>query len=168
MPEFDLTYSFEGGLEGWAPIGVDLSDPTVTWGIQTNGDVVSTGSRAVRFALDNTNGKGKIWIEREFEVEAERAYDVTITFDLASADSGDPWRILAGAHGAPPVTAAELTVQDATATADQYEWTERNYTVRAMSDQDGAIYVVIGLWGTSAEDRTYYVDNVRLVFTRTN
>lgn len=168
VPEFDLTYSFEGGLEGWVPAGVDLSGPTVMWSIETSADFVSTGSQAIRFVLDNTNGKGKIWIEREFEVEAERAYDVRITFDLASADSGDPWRILAGAHGAPPVTAAELTVQDATATADQHEWTERSYTVRATSDEDGAVYVVLGFWGTSAENRTYYLDNVRLVFTRSN
>jgi len=168
VAEFDLTYSFENGLEGWLPSGADLSDPAVTWSIDTSGDVASTGSSAARFTLDNTNGHGKIWLEREFDVAPERAYDVQITFDLASNESGDAWRVLAGAHDAAPTTAAELPVQDATAPGDGYQWTERSYTVRATSDDEGALFVLLGLWGTSQEARTYYVDNVHLVLSRVN
>ena len=168
VAEFDLTYSFESGLEGWLPNGVDLADPLVPWSIDTSGDVVSTGAGAARFAMDNANGRGKIWLEQEYEVEPERAYDVQIMFDLASAESGDAWRVLAGAHDASPTTAEELTVQDATTAGDGYEWTERSYTVRATSDEEGLMVVVLGLWGTSAESRTYYVDNVHLVMTRAN
>lgn len=168
VAELDLSYSFESGLEAWVPNSADLSGPGATWSIDTSSDVTSVGSGAARFMLDNANGDGKIWLEREFELTAERTYDVQITFDLASAESGSPWRVLAGAHDASPSSAAQLTVQDATTPGNGYEWTERSYTVQAAPDDEGLVVVVLGLWGTSEESRTYYVDNVHLVFNRAN
>lgn len=168
VAELDLSYSFESGLEAWVPNSADVSGPGVTWSIDTSSDVTSVGSGAARFRLDNAEGDGKIWLERAFEVAPETAYEVQITFDLASAESGNPWRVLAGAHDASPSSAAQLTVQDATTAGTGYEWTERSYTVRATSTAAGRIVVVLGLWGTSEESRTYYVDNVHLVFTRSN
>jgi hypothetical protein len=38
--------------------------------------------------------------------------------------------------------------------------------MRAVSDPGGRIHIVIGVWGTWETPRTYYVDNVRLLFTR--
>ena len=30
------------------------------------------------------------------------------------------------------------------------------------------LYVLMGIWGTSVDQRTYYLDNARLLFTRTD
>jgi hypothetical protein len=45
-------------------------------------------------------------------------------------------------------------------------WLSKSYRVSASSGADGRMTVVIGLWGTSEGARSYYIDNVRLLFTR--
>jgi len=172
VPEFDVTYSFEAGLEGWFGNGVDLADPSVTWSVGTSSEVASSGASAARLYVDNTNGMAKVWIEQAEAVEPSVAYDVDISFDFGTADFGEVnlWRILAGAHSASPGTAAALTVQDATGNGSSsdvgVQWLQKSYRTRAVSDPGGRIHIVIGVWGTWETSRTYYVDNVRLLFTR--
>lgn len=172
VPEFDVTYSFEAGLEGWFGNGVDLADPSVTWSVEASSELASSGAIAARLYIDNTNGMAKVWIERAEAVEPSVAYDVDISFDFGTADFGEVnlWRILAGAHSASPGTAAALTVQDATGNGSAsdvgVQWLQKSYRMRAVSDPGGRIHIVIGVWGTWETPRTYYVDNVRLLFTR--
>ncbi len=171
VPEFDLSYSFEGSLEQWYANGVDLSDPPVTWSVAQSNAEASLGSGSAELVLENANGRAKIWLERVFEVEPDREYDIEISFDFGSAD-GDaitPWRIIAGASTSAPESASDLTIQDATSQAQpgpNIEFGERRYTVRAAGDEEGRIYVALGVWGTTAAFRTYFIDNVRLLFTR--
>lgn len=171
-PEFDLSYSFESGLEQWSGDGVDLFDPIVTWSAERTGQQASLGGSSVQLSLDNANGVAKIWIERGFTVDPSRSYNVDISFDIGTADSGqaDSWRLLAGAHTSPPDIASELTVQDATGngavSGTGLVWLSKSYRVSASSGADGRMTVVIGLWGTSEGARSYYIDNVRLLFTR--
>lgn len=167
LPEFDLAYSFDGSMEQWVTGGLDLGDPEDAWNIGVATDVVSSGSGSVRLSLDNANGMGKIWIIRQFEVEAGREYDIEIHLDVAAADAADPWRVLASAHTEPPVRAEDLSVQDAAGTGDGgYAWETRTYTVRGTADDEGTLYVLLGVWGTTPDARAYYLDNVRLVFFR--
>ena len=150
VPEFDVTYSFEAGLEGWFGNGVDLADPSVTWSVEASSELASSGAIAARLYIDNTNGMAKVWIERAEAVEPSVAYDVDISFDFG--------------------TAAALTVQDATGNGSAsdvgVQWLQKSYRMRAVSDPGGRIHIVIGVWGTWETLRTYYVDNVRLLFTR--
>ena len=87
-PEFDLSYSFESGLEQWSGDGVDLFDPIVTWSAERTGQQASVGGSSVQLSLDNANGVAKIWIERGFTVDPSRAYNVDMSFDIGTADSG--------------------------------------------------------------------------------
>ena len=43
---------------------------------------------------------------------------------------------------------------------------QKNYTLRATADEEGHIYLVVGVWGTSLGARGYFVDNVHVFFTR--
>ena len=43
---------------------------------------------------------------------------------------------------------------------------QKNYTLRATADEEGHIYLVVGVWGTSLGARGYFVDNVHILFTR--
>ncbi len=165
MPEVDLTYSFESGLDGWTPAGIDLGE-AAAWVIESSGESASTGARAVRFALQNAGGGPKIWMERGFSVTPGQSYDVSISLDLAASGAGEGWRMLAGAHAQAPSTAADLTVQDAVTPTATPQWEERSYTVRATANPEGELVVAIGFWATSVGSRTHYVDNVRLRFTQ--
>ena len=172
VPEFDLSYSFEGGLEGWFGNGVDLTDPIVTWSVQASNEQSSHGGSSARLYVDNANGMAKVWMERAAVVGASVEYDVDISFDFGTADFGEVnlWRILAGAHTGSPGTAAALEVQDATgngsASSVGVQWLQKSYRVQAVSDPGGHIQIVVGVWGTWQTPRTYYIDNVRLLFTR--
>lgn len=172
VPAYDLIDSFESGLGDWTAEGVDLDNPTVAWSVAGSTEEASTGSHSVKLTLDNVNGAGKIWIERELEVDSAQAYDVTISFDLGTADYGtvNLWKVIAGAHTAPPETAAELTFRDDTGNGADSDagvrWVSKSYTVHTRSDDDGHLYVVVGVWGTHETARSYYLDNVHLQLTQ--
>lgn len=171
VPEFEMSFSFEAGLGAWIPGGFDLLAPPVVWSASTSSEEASAGDRSVRFNLDNLNGQAKIWIFREFEVAPHQRYDLDISFDLATADaSTDAWQVIAGAHTAPPESSAELSVRDATAADGSLggvlEWVRKEYAVDAQADEEGMLYIVVGVWGTGPGARTYYVDDLRLVLTR--
>jgi len=172
VPEFDITDSFESGLGQWTAQAIDLGEPAGTWSIQGTTEEASAGMHSVQLTLDNVSSAGKVWIERELDAAPTQAYDVDISFDLASADFGtlDLWTVIAGAYPAPPRAADELTFQDDTgngaSTDDGYHWVSKSYTVHARSDEEGHLSVTIGVWGTSETARSYYLDNVRLQLTR--
>jgi hypothetical protein len=116
----------------------------------------------------------KVWTERAVNVALSVAYDVDISFDFGTADLGEAnlCRILSGAHINSPGTAAALTVQDATGNGSAsdvgVQRLHKSYNVRASSDAGGRMQIVIGVWGTWETPRTYYIDNVRLLFTQTS
>jgi hypothetical protein len=173
VPEFDITDSFESGLGQWTPEALDLGEPPGAWSVQGSTEEASAGTHSVELTLDNVSDAGKVWIERDLEVAPAQAYEVEISFDLASADFGtlNLWTVIAGAHTAPPQAADELIFQDDTgngaSTDDGYHWVSKRYTVHAQSDEEGHLHVTLGVWGTSETARTYYFDNVRLQLTRT-
>ena len=134
--------------------------------------MVHSGAGAAALALDNTNATAKVWMEKVFEVQPGRAHDIELSFDVGSADwaGAEEWRLLAGAHTESPQTAAELTIQDASgngsATDDGVVFLEKRYSMRATADEEGRLFLAIGLWGTTMGSRTYFVDNVHVLFTR--
>jgi len=170
VPEFDFAYSFENDLEGWYGSGVDLGTPAVEWSMTRSSEHSSLGSASAALTLDNASGAAKVWLEREFDVQPERAYDIQLSFDLGTSDhSGtEPWRVLAGAHTTPPTEAADLAIQDPTSSGagSGVTFVQKNYTLRATADEEGHIYLVVGVWGTSLGARGYFVDNVHVFFTR--
>ena len=169
-PEYDLSYSFESGFQDWSPAGTDLDDPPVDWEVSRTAEHASEGGQSVRLRLDNVNDQGKIWIERAFDVAPDTAYTVEIAFDLGTSDTGDVnlWTVLAGATAERPQGAADLTPRENTggAQGEDVTWLEKRYTSTVTSSEDGRIWVHVGVWGTWETERTYYVDDVRVVFRR--
>jgi len=167
-----FSYSFEENLEGWTPQGIDLDEPDVTWSITQSEDTSTVGDGSAKFVLDNLNDKAKIFLEREFELEPNTDYDVRISFDFATADYGDQnhWTILAGAHQAPPEDADDLKPQGSTANGEDEEgphvWLEKSYDLQVRSDNEGNVVVTVGVWGTYEVERTYYIDDLRITFTK--
>ena len=171
-PEFDEIFFFETGFSDWTARGVDLADPTVDWEIARSSDRASKGTQAVRLRLDNLNSQGKIWIERRYTVEEDRLYSVQVSFDFGSADWGDVnlWNVLAGAALDSPAGGGDPSVlwnSGNGESSDQgYQWVPKSFTLETTSDSDGELFVYLGIWGTSAFLRTYYLDNLQVVLTR--
>lgn len=167
-----FTFSFEEDLQGWSAQGIDLGSPPVTWAITQSEDTSTVGDGSAKFELDNVNDAGKVFLERAFELEPATEYDVRITFDFATADWGDAnhWTILAGAHTAPPEDADDLIDQGDTANGEDEDaghvWLEKSYDLEVTSDAEGKVVVTAGVWGTYEVERTYYIDDMRITFTK--
>lgn len=170
FPEFEFAFSFESGLDGWNPASADLGTGTVT--IEGSGDNASQGTRSVAVRLDNPGGAGKVWITRELEVTPDQSYTVDVSFDLGTADHGtvDPWTLIVGMGDTAPTTPAALAYHGDTAsgaeTAQGAAWAEKGTTVAAKADEDGRLFLTLGIWGTTPGQRSYWIDNVRVVLTR--
>lgn len=160
--------SFETGFDGFAVDGTDLDDPPVEWEIERSMELAFDGDWSVRLELDNLNDAGKIWIERRVELEPNQAYDVDVDYAFASADFGDvnAWTIIAGATSSDPEIADDLPFQGSTANGEQegHVWLERSHEQTLTTGPEGEAWVAFGVWGTSEFPRTYYVDDVRVVF----
>lgn len=165
------TFSFESGLEGWAPTATDIKNPPVYWSIEQSQDRATEGSSSLKFALDNLNDAGKIWIERAFSVRPNQQYHLRVQFSFATADWGDVnhWTITAGVRTQPAQTRSDLTYQGSTANGEGgdtgYKWLEKSYDLDVISAADGTLYVDIGVAGTWETFRAYYVDHVRVTIT---
>lgn len=167
-------FTFESDLGGWAADATDLDDPPVTWSIVRSDELAERGDWSVELFLDNENDAGKIWIERAFELTPGASYDVEVAFDLASADFGivNRWRIIAGVSAENPEIADDLSFQDETGNGAEddvgFVWLPKRYAFQNVeADPDtGVLWVSIGVWGTFETPRTYFIDDVELIFTR--
>jgi hypothetical protein len=163
--------SFEEGFDGFVPDGADLDDPPVEWEIERTDERADDGEWSVRLELENLNDAGKIWIERPFDLEPGRVYDVELSYAFASADFGDfnAWTIIAGVTPIDPETADDLPFQGSTANgADDdvgFVWLERSHGLTVTTGASGEAWVSFGVWGTFEVTRTYHLDDVRVSFT---
>ena len=168
----DNYYSFEENMQGWESDGTDLSSPPINWSIDPSDDRATDGNNSLKFYLDNMNDAGKIWIEKQFELDANTQYEITIDYDFATSDFGsfNLFRIITGASLTNPETYDDLTFQDHTGHNQQedigYSWLNKSYTLTVETDDNGTLYLCIGVWGTWETPRTYYIDAVNISFNK--
>ncbi len=173
--EDGLTYSFsfEEGLDGWAPRGLDLGDPPVDWEIARSAELSSVGEWSVKFRLDNLTDAGKIWLEHSFEVSPGTTYDVELTYSFASRGFGQVnlWTIIAGALPEAPTEVEDLPFRGDTGNGQDEDvgwvWMDKEYRDWVTTGSEGLIHVVVGVWGTWEGLRTYYVDRIGVRLTPT-
>ena len=165
------SYSFERDMGEWVADGTDLENQPVEWSVERSQDIASNGKTSVRLYLNNMNDQGKIWIERPFDVLPNHTYQVQVEYDLATADWGDMnlWTIITGVVPKPPKQTGGFVYQGHTGNnagpEDGFVWVHKSYDSIVRSAQEGNLYVIIGIWGTWETGRTYYIDNVEVVFT---
>lgn len=172
QPEFDDVSSFEGDLGSWTVRTVDLGTPAATYEVVRSTDRASDGAQSVRVRLENQTGQAKVLLERRYVVEKDQTYVVEVAFGLASADwSGvAPWRVAVGAAPDSPLRTGFVNGPLDTFNgrlADQgLVFGPRTTTLEVRSDADGELFVYVGVWGTSAGSRSYYLDALRVALTR--
>ncbi len=170
----EYSYSFETDMQDWAPNGLDLDhSPPLNWSITRNESMAVDGDTSLRLYLENWNDKGKIWVERKFEMKSNQAYRITIQFTLATRDFGsvNHWTIITGALASRPQSVDELspTYRDKTGNGHDsdvgYVWLEKAYSSDMRTGDDGSVWVLVGVWGTFETPRTYFIDDVRITLT---
>ncbi len=163
-------FSFDEDMQGWEKDGTDLDDPPIEWTVEQTTNKSYNGSGSVKLYLNNLNDAGKIWMERSFDVEPNTMYEVTVSYFFGTADYGEfnLFNIICGVTTTNPETIDDLTFQGDTGhhqdEQDEYLWLEKEYTFTVLSDDNGALYVSIGVWGNWETPRTYYVDEVNISF----
>jgi len=165
-------YSFEENMQDWESDGTDLSSPPINWSIERSDDRATDGNKSLKLYLDNMNDAGKIWIEKQFELDANAQYEITIEYDFATGDFGsfNLFKIITGASLTNPETYDDLTFQDHTGHNQQedigYTWLNKSYTLTVETNDNGTLYLSIGVWGTWETPRTYYIDAVNISFDK--
>lgn len=163
--------SFETGFDGFAPDGTDLDDPPIEWSIERSQEEADAGAWSVRLDLDNLNDAGKIWIERAFDLEPGGTYDVHVSYAFGTSDFGDvnTWTLIAGVGPRSPEEVDDLAFEGGTSTGQDEDvgvvWLDKSHAFTATAGATGEIWVFLGVWGTSEFPRTYYLDDVEVIFT---
>ena len=160
-------------MQGWEARATDLelANSTINWSITRSQENAKNGSSSLKLYLENWNDMGKIWVERSFAVKPNTRYRVNISYAFASADWGDAnfFTIITGVLHESPTSRDELVYQGETGNgADSnvgYLWLEKSYSFSVESDAAGKLCVIVGVWGVWESPRTYYLDNLKIVFT---
>lgn len=161
-------FPFEKGMDGWKADGTDLDNPPIEWSIERTDNYSYAGNHSVRLYLDNMNDAGKIWMEKNFSVKPGVLYTVNVSYMFGTTDYGEfnLFKIITGAYSKNPEKRSDLLIQGDTGhhTDEQEEvvWLDKNYSFNVISDENGTIYVNIGVWGTWETPRTYYVDGLSI------
>jgi hypothetical protein len=175
-PPIQERFIFQNDLQGWSgrAIDVHVGDDEIDWSIEHSTERATVGSGSVRLSVDNRSDAAKLWIEYSVMVAPNADYDVRIDFSLATSDWSDVnlWRVLAGALPESPAITDDLVpafqndTRAGTPPGSGYVWQRRTYNEALRTGSEGMIYVIVGIWGTSEFQRTYFVDDVVLTIRR--
>lgn len=165
-------YSFEDNMQGWSADGTDLDNPPIDWTVEQTTNMSSEGSGSVKLYLNNMNDAGKIWMEKEFSVQPNTVYSVNVSYQFATSDYGqfNLFKIICGVTNTNPETYEDLMFQGDTGhhndtVQGEYLWLEKDFSFTVQSDENGSLFVNIGVWGSWETPRTYYVDEVNITIT---
>lgn len=169
-----FNYSFENDLEGWNAKGFDLElgNGFIDWSITKSSDLSTKGPHSAKYYLNNLNDAGKIWLEKEFQLEKNKTYRIKINFDFASAEYGiiNIFNLLCYAYADSPRDREDImkAVQSDTGNGSDtdigFKWLNKNYTFTHRANDNGKILLLVGVWGIWETARTFYVDNLTIQF----
>lgn len=168
--QWKYEYSFEDGLEGWTPDGTDLDDPPINWSIAPSDEQAFDGNSSLKLYLENFNDAGKIWVERIFDVKASSSYHVQVSFTFGTFDFGDfnLFNIITSVLNHELTNRDELMYQGDTGHHSEEEglvWLEKTYDFYIDTDENGELYINLGVWGSWETTRTYFIDDVVITIT---
>lgn len=167
-------YSFENDSEGWTASGtdLDLGSGFIPWSISRSQERAEDGNTSFKLDLASLNSRGKIWIERQFIAEPNRIYQVSVEYALAST-GGDlgAYTMITGVLTKRPETRTDLIpaykdlASNENSSPAVYAWAERKYEFTVRTGDEGTLYAVIGMWGTSGLHHIVFVDSVRVTLS---
>lgn len=173
----DESYSFENDLEEWALRG-DFLDVELHSLVTRSQERASDGITSLRFACPASFQT--LLIEKQFSVQPSQVYDVEVDYDFATrvgrdslsttipssftlltgalrrSISQEPWKVFSALQG---------NAHNGEEVSGNYKWSTRQFAFTARADEQGKLYVIIGL-GSSEAFGTFYFDRVHVRITK--
>jgi len=171
VPELDGSYSFEGGLEGWVVAASSHLAEGQEWSAAVDASEAIAGGSSLRLMIDDSTATGGIWVERAFLLTEVEGYRIDVEARVGTRQVAPPrWSLVLDASDRPLSergllpTLGELTPA---ASAGPVEWTQETHSIQYDTGEgQDTVWVAIGLAARSSGERTYYLDDLRVVFTR--
>ncbi len=171
VPEFEGSFSFEGGLDGWVPRASPTLTPVVNWIAEIDGAEFTEGASSVRFELRDSTAAGGVWLERAFALTEVEEYRIDVTSMFGTDATGTvQWPLILEASDRPLSERTTLPTAGnlgPATTGGAVEWSSLSQSLLYdTAEGQDTIWVAIGVAARSADDRSYYLDDLNLVFTR--
>lgn len=166
---FSISYQegFEGDLSNWergAHVPEDPNNPgnPVAWSIDVSDEQADEGSHSAKYQLDGRQDDGTIWLARAFTVPASQDVEVDLDFQLwnESQSMNTLIKVAAYAGPQPPEVEQDFNTERPGNRADG--WDEYDYRFSTVSNDEGQVWVAVGIsvvWETQV---VYYVDDVNV------
>ncbi|MFW6385453.1 MAG: hypothetical protein ACOCY7_04890 [Halodesulfurarchaeum sp.] len=173
---------FEGGFTGWSRDSDVPEDPNnpgnpVAWMITHSTERANTGSASLRFYLDGRQDDGTIWIVRGIEVQAGRAYDVSMRTDAWSPSesfntiahlvvfAGTDRPTSEGSFPEPESNSSDAGVTDSGGLRDSLNraegWIPYSFSWKTPELEAETIYIGVGISAVWETEMTYFIDDVK-------
>jgi hypothetical protein len=173
MQGIDEFYSFENDFEGWTIHGTHL-DPALSPPITRSQTIAKDGVTSLKFEANRKYLFESVWAEKAFDVEPNQVFQVSIDYTLATIDApeGLSSYLITGVSPNSVQTFEELfpTFQGtARATKNpkgNYQLVDKAYNFTATSDEQGKLYVRLGVWAAVEHGEIYYFDSVHVQINR--
>lgn len=176
VPELQERFDFQASLEGWTARSGDLPVGAVVGVERATGPGAGGEDGWVRITAVADEPRGRVWIERPFEVTPDQSYEVTVAYQLGTADgsSTTPWEVVSGVDTEAP-TSVELLVRGSTAPespGDGLVWEPREHTFVVFSgpadsgEESATVWVALGLGLATVDVRQYGLDEIEVSFLR--
>jgi hypothetical protein len=156
---------FENGLDAWAKgaqVPASPEDPTVPvdWSITWSEEQAFEGVRAARYDIDGRQDDGTIWLERAFDANADTDYTVHVTLMFWSEH--ESWATTAAVAVFAGATAPTQEIEfDTSQVANRVTgWDQYSYRFSVRTNEDGQVWVALGLTVLWETWLTYYVDDI--------
>ncbi len=164
-------YSFESDMQGWEINGTDLDNPPINWSVERSDNMSTHGNYSVKFYLENFNDAGKIWMGKTYNVDPNAIYEVKISYNFATSDFGDLnlFNIITTALGTSFSGRDDLNYEGDTGHHTEEEgfvWLDKEFEYIVETEDNGEIYINIGVWGSWETTRTYYVDGLNITIEK--
>ncbi|MGQ9479311.1 MAG: hypothetical protein ACUVQ0_04715 [Thermoproteota archaeon] len=163
-----LEEGFEEGFGEWvagADVPLDPNNPgqTVEWSITQVKNISKSGQYSLKLFIDGRQDDGTIWIKRKINVRKNAQVKAKVSFEFYSeSESFNTIAVVCSYIGLKePLIEEDFTILGPANILEG--WKSYTHVVNVDTDQNGEIWVAIGIsvrWETLM---TYYIDKVKIV-----
>ncbi|NHK31332.1 MAG: hypothetical protein FK730_08275 [Asgard group archaeon] len=160
---------FELGFDGWVTdrdVPMDPNNPgyEVNWSITRieNASRAYSGTHSLKLFIDGRQDDGVIWIEKNYTLEANKKYRVSISFQFyCGMVSFNTITLVVGYSNATnPEVEADFNEGILGTGEEALEWKEYNKKFVIKTGNEGTIWIAVGMSVIWETEVTHYLDDL--------